>query len=392
MSALRLAYVTVGAATDVHEWSGLNAAIRASLVAQGCIVSDVDRLSASYPLHLRLRKRVLAQFGVTYALDRSPFAASRRSQLASGQIARLNGVDAVVATGTTAVSQLDRGLPLALWADATYHSLRTTYPEYAAYSRASIEEGERLERAALERATLLCYASQWAADDAVDYYRQPRQKVRVIEFGANAESPFVDEAAAAAAVASRPPSPIGFAFIGMDWVRKGGNLAVEIVRGLNDAGIASVLTIAGCRPPAEVAALPFVRCLGFLSKKSAPDRERLDDLWRGSHFLLLPTLAECFGLVFAEAAAFALPSISRDVGGVRSAVIEGRTGLLMPADAGAPAYCDAIRALVRDQTRYRAMALAAYQDFQQRLNWRVAGARFTAELRALVSSPAVVAS
>jgi glycosyltransferase involved in cell wall biosynthesis len=383
---LHVAYVTVGQADDMHEWSGLNAAIRASIERQGCIVSNVDRLGTSYPFTLRLTRRIMAAFGSTYALERSPHAAARWSRVASEKIAQLSAVDAIVSTGVTPVSRLAGDIPLALWSDATFHSLRTTYPEYANYSRRSIEEGDRMERAALARASLVCYASQWAADDAVRYYGVPARKVRVVEFGANVETPYADEHAAGAAVAARSSATMEIAFIGVDWERKGGPLAVDAVRRLNDAGVPAVLTVAGCVPPAEVTALPYVRPLGFLSKKVAADRQRLHDLLTGSHVLLLPTMAECFGLVFAEAAAHAVPSISRDVGGVASAIAHGETGLLMDASAGAEAYCGALRELRVHPERYRALSLAAYRDFQRRLNWRVAGRRFTDELRAALAS------
>ena len=386
MSGLHVAYVTAGAADDVHEWSGLNAAIRDSIVRQGCVVSNVDRLGAPYPFALRVKRRIMSALGTTYAIERSPHAAAQWSRAASDKIARLSGVDAIVSTSTTTVSRLDNAFPLALWLDATFHSLRTTYPEYANYSRASIDEGDRLERAALARATLVCYSSQWAADDAVRYYDLPPRKVRVVEFGANVDGPFADERDAAAAVAARDLATARFAFIGVDWERKGGQLAVDVVRRLNDAGVPSSLTVAGCATPADVARLPFVTSLGFLSKKVAADRQQLHDLLSGAHFLLLPTQAECFGLVFAEAAAYAVPSISRNVGGVASAITHGETGLLMGATAGAEVYCAAVRELIANRERYSAMCLAAYRDFQQRLNWRVAGRRFIDELRGMVSS------
>ena len=379
--ALRVAYVTVGRADDVREWSGLNAAIRTSLVRQGCAVTDVDQLGAHYPATLRIRKRVYETLlGTTYALERSPFAVSRWSRVATERVNQLQPVDAVVSPSSLSVAYLDTSAPLAIWADATFHALRTTYPNYADYSRASIDEGDRAERAALNRASLICYASEWAADDAASYYGISRQKIRVVPFGANCDSPFSSESDAATTVAQRDWSIVRLVFVGVDWERKGGDTAITVVRRLNEMGIKSVLTIVGCRPPLPVEQLPFVECAGFLSKADERDRERLDQIFLQSHFLLLPTLAECFGLVFAEASAYALPSVSRAVGGVPSAVRDGRTGLLLAEDADADAYCAALRPLLHDRDRYAAMCAEAYRDYASRLNWVTAGARFTAEL------------
>lgn len=382
MTALRLAYVTIGKADDVHEWSGLNAAIRASLLQQGCAVDDVDQLGISYPIALRIRKRLYATLlGTTYALERSPVAASRWSGVATERLTKIPRVDAVVSTGTLPVAFLDSAAPIAIWADATFHSLRSTYPDYARYSSASIDEGDLVESAALNRASLICYASEWAANDAASYYGISRRKIRVIPFGANCDSPFATEGSAAAFAAQRDWSTVRFVFVGVDWHRKGGDLAVAIVRRLNELGTKCLLSVIGCRPPLSVEGLPCVESLGFLSKKSAMGRDRINQTLLRAHFLLLPTLAECFGLVFAEASAFALPSVGRDVGGVASAVRHGHTGLLLSADAGVDDYCQALQPLLGDRHRYEAMCAGAYRDYAARLNWQVSGARFMTELR-----------
>lgn len=387
--ALRIAYLTVGKATDISEWSGLNASIRNAILQQGCLVDDVDQLGVSYTLASRLRKRAhAALFGTNYALERTRQASARWSRLASERIAPLPSVDAVVSTGSLPTAFLDVRQPLAIWADATFHALRETYPEHARYARSSVAEGDRIEQSALTRASLVCFASEWAADDAVSYYGVPREKVRVIPFGANCQSPFAGAEAAAAVVAQRDWSVARFVFVGVDWQRKGGDTAVAIVRRLNELGTKSVLTVVGCTPPDSVTSLPFVECLGYLSKKNDAERVRLDAALLSAHFLLVPTVAECFGLVFAEASAYALPSISRAVGGVASAVRHGRTGFLLPPDAGSDAYCDLLRPLLADRGRYAAICRDAYQDYRDRLNWQVAGARFVAELRGVIAGPA----
>lgn len=44
------------------------------------------------------------------------------------------------------------------------------------------------------------------------------------------------------------------------------------------------------------------------------------------NFLLLPTIAECAGIVFAEASGYGIPSITYDTGGVGTYVIDGING------------------------------------------------------------------
>jgi glycosyltransferase involved in cell wall biosynthesis len=118
-----------------------------------------------------------------------------------------------------------------------------------------------------------------------------------------------------------------------------------------------------------------VKTLGFISKHTPDGRAILERLFRESHFLILPTRADCTPIVIAEAASFALPVISTDTGGVPSLVLASSTGLLLPLTAGPQEYAYSIAVLLRDRESYRRMALAALAEYKNRLNWDTAGTR-----------------
>jgi phosphatidylinositol alpha-1,6-mannosyltransferase len=78
--------------------------------------------------------------------------------------------------------------------------------------------------------------------------------------------------------------------------------------------------------------------------------------------------AEGFGIAFVEAAASGIPSVAGDSGGVRSAVRDGRTGLVVaPSDVSAVAA--AIGSLLADPSRRRAMGAAGRADALSHFNW-----------------------
>jgi glycosyltransferase involved in cell wall biosynthesis len=83
----------------------------------------------------------------------------------------------------------------------------------------------------------------------------------------------------------------------------------------------------------------------------------------------VPTQAECYGLVFAEAHAFGLPAVSCAVQAVPSIIADGQTGIVQPMDAPAEAYVDRLLPLVHDRAAYRRMAHAAQARYQTLLNW-----------------------
>jgi phosphatidylinositol alpha-1,6-mannosyltransferase len=77
---------------------------------------------------------------------------------------------------------------------------------------------------------------------------------------------------------------------------------------------------------------------------------------------------EGFGISFVEAGASGTPSVAGDSGGVRGAVRDGETGIIVPpTDAGGAAA--AIQELIDDQDRRVAMSAAARSGVERYYNW-----------------------
>ena len=78
--------------------------------------------------------------------------------------------------------------------------------------------------------------------------------------------------------------------------------------------------------------------------------------------------AEGYGIAFLEAAASGVPSVAGDSGGVRSAVRDGQTGILVPPES-VDAIVSAIRALLLDENRRKAMGRAGRLAVESYYNW-----------------------
>jgi glycosyltransferase involved in cell wall biosynthesis len=77
---------------------------------------------------------------------------------------------------------------------------------------------------------------------------------------------------------------------------------------------------------------------------------------------------EGFGISFLEAAASGVPAIGGDSGGVRSAVRDGETGIVVPP-TDVPSIALAIRSLLADSNRREAMGRAARLAVESHFNW-----------------------
>lgn len=113
----------------------------------------------------------------------------------------------------------------------------------------------------------------------------------------------------------------------------------------------------------------FVEKLGYVSKRTESGREKLEALLSTSHFLILPTRAEVAGIVFCEASAFGLPTITTDAGGVADYVRNSVNGVRLPLGAGPEHYAREILRIFGDKDMYEELCLSSFREFESRLNW-----------------------
>jgi len=78
--------------------------------------------------------------------------------------------------------------------------------------------------------------------------------------------------------------------------------------------------------------------------------------------------AEGFGISFLEAGASGLPSIAGDSGGVRSAIRDGVSGIIVPP-TDVRSVTDAIRGLLRDDDKRAKMGAEARRLVETYYNW-----------------------
>ena len=264
-------------------------------------------------------------------------------------------------------------------------SLRCGYhPEYKRLSRETLKDGYATEGAALERAAAAIFASEWAAQSAVRTYGHDPSRVHVVPYGANLEGPTsMDEIRAA--IGARPRGVCRLLFVAVDWFLKGGEDALIIAQRLNERGLTTTLTIAGCQPDPPRPLPPHVQLAGFVSQATDVGRRRLRELFTTSHFLLLPTAAEAFGVVLAEASSHAVPSLATDTGGIPTVVRPGRNGELFRF-GDVDAYCACIERLFSHyDDEYIELAESSFSEARVRLNWGVSGSAVRRILHSVVN-------
>lgn len=151
-------------------------------------------------------------------------------------------------------------------------------------------------------------------------------------------------------------------FVGNDFIRKGGHLLLDLLRG--SARNVMHLTIVSNDPvvPELTKGLP-VRVVAGLRTPSEVEPHYLE-----ADILLFPSLRDQFGHVIAEAMACGVVPLVSDVGGVRDMVIPDTTGVLLPFRAPVAEWERAIQALHSDRARISRLADGARTHIQQSMS------------------------
>ena len=165
------------------------------------------------------------------------------------------------------------------------------------------------------------------------------------------------------------PAPLKLLFVGIDWTRKGGDIAVAALDRLRASGLAAELTLVG-KPPPGVQRHPGIRLAGFLDKNRPRDAARLQRLYCEAHLLVLPSRADCTPMVVAEAMAHGTPVLGTETGGLASLLGGAGSGQMLPRSAGPGDWAEAIRQLVQDPLAYKLRSDAAFERARGLLSWR----------------------
>lgn len=216
------------------------------------------------------------------------------------------------------IANLKTNVPIIYFTDATFPAMIDYYPEFSNLLSYNIRAGKMLEKKAMDNATSIVLSSNWAANSAIEQLNQPKNKIHVVEFGANVDEKDI-------IISERKfTSHLDLLFLGVNWERKGGDIAVEATKWLNENGIDSTLHIVGIRDlPSRYEDLEYIKNYGFLNKNVPDEYNQLIQLLHNVHCLLLPTKAECSAIAFAEASANGLPVFTHDTGGVANYIKNG---------------------------------------------------------------------
>ena len=271
-----------------------------------------------------------------------------------------------VPAGLSEIAFLNTKIPIVSFGDCSTLQLFNYYPSLYNVSAISSREIDFVEHRAFNKVTLAFFSSSWASDFVSHHFKFNR--VATVPFGSNIVR--------LTEIPSRQLSQekCNLLFVGVDWERKGGEIALKILHTLIEKNIDAHLTVIGSAPPPG-SDLKNVRVIEKLDKDSVKGEEAFVAILNQINFFILPTRADCTPIVIAEAFSAGVPVLATNTGGIPSLVSEGVNGFMFAQD-DVQGYVQRITQLINAPLQYERISQNCIQSYNTTFNWQQWAAKF----------------
>ena len=364
---MKVLFVCTGKYNDIKNWSGTVKSIANTLEEISDEIKYVDELKEN--TIIKLIYKILNKISKKkFLLTRDIFIAKSYARQVKKRSEGFN-YDLIFTTSSLPVAFLESKKPIYFYTDATFENMIDYYESFSNLSYISKTIGNYIEQKSIHNVTCSIYASEWAANSALNYYGAYEDKVKVVNFGLNMDNDLTEQLIKEMIKKRLKDEEIKLFFMGVDFKRKGGDLALKIVKKINDKGYKCKLFISGCEVDLDDEYKKYVEVLGYLNKDIDKDREKINKLYSDSHFFILPTRNEAYGIVFAEASSYGLPSITTSTGGVNSVIADDKNGYCLSINSDESEYANLIIDIFKNKERYENLCIKSYNEYKNRLNW-----------------------
>jgi len=280
------------------------------------------------------------------------------------------------------------------WAVPLVHTMHTV----AKVKNASLAEDDvpeppaRLlgEEQVVEAADRLLANTDDEAQELITLYGARPEKVGVVNPGVDLDMFSPGDQAVARQILGLPDDAVVLAFVGRLQPLKAPDLLIRAAARIleRDPSLRQRLIVAIIGGPSgngmehPEAQVELARALGVddVTRFVKPmERPRLADWYRAASVVCVPSYSESFGLVALEAQACGTPVVAAAVGGLTTAVADGRTGLLVDGHR-VDDFADALARIATDPLLRESMSRAAVKHAQG-FGWELTARKTVAAYR-----------
>ncbi len=355
---VKIGYVSTKPLSDARNWSGTVANLYEIIKKD----YDIVPIVIPRPFLFRAIDRINSLLNISYYPH---FYSLYYRCVFNKKMKKITDVDILFGCALSHIfgSGIDKGSKKIIYlSDAVFSQMVNYY--WFNMSKQRINALNVLESQSLKIADYIIYSTEWGKNGAVSEYGVSENKISVMPFPAPLEDKYIGNKTV-------DKNEIRLLLVGVDWKRKGIDIAIECVNDLNskDSNHSYELDIVGLESDVTYEKVVFH---GKLMRSDKTQRKELINLYQNANFFILPTKADCSPVVFTEAYEYGLPILSTKTGGVVNIVVDGETGFLFDVEDSGAAYAEKIIEVLSNKDSYAKMSVlsrARYEKYHSRSAW-----------------------
>ena len=365
MGTKRATFITTQALANFSGgWSGLSYHLYHHLVGNGSLeVNYVGPIEAPIRRSAKLVskvRRILGRRGRFYAFSEERLERVRQQVQAARPQA---DYDLFLGVTPWIGCRFDR--PYGAYLDACFRTYFNNNLKVDEFCRRDIGRIELAEKAWLERANHVFWASAWSRDEAIRHYGLTSSNHQVVGIGGNLEVPEADT------WAGEPH----FLFIAQNFALKGGPTACAAFQAVHERHPNTRLIFLGQRPPVRFLQQPGVEYAGYLRKSRPDESARFRSILASALCLVHPTTSDIVPQVLIECGCFGCPTIAPQRFAIPEIVLHEKTGLLLKTPFQAADFEKAMLWMIEDRAAYQQMRGAAREHCIQNFTFEAVAER-----------------
>jgi glycosyltransferase involved in cell wall biosynthesis len=364
-------YITRLDPLNLKTWSGTNYFILDCL-RKFYKIYTVGPLSNRIRLFYIFKRFFFSLFGIKFDIDRPGVVLKDFAYQIKKKTENII-YDAIFVTEPALLSFIETKKPIFIWSDFVFSTYYKHYFSKKIIHKDTINDGNFYEKKSLRKSLKIILTSKWAVNDASKYYKIPLSKFTVVPFGANIKK-IPTKKSIIQKIKGKSFKVCKLITIGVHWDRKGVEKSIALTKMMNRNGQPTKLYIVGAKPPSGYKIPNNVHILKFLNKNIFEDRKELFKLLYNAHFHVLFTKAEACGIVFAEASAFGLYSITHNVGGVSGMIRNNINGFRFDIKKdNLEKISRHVINIFQNRVKYLKKSISSRIEYDNKLNWLVIG-------------------
>lgn len=257
--------------------------------------------------------------------------------------------------------------PYVIRTDTTFLGMNEQAPEYLLHDNLMLQQMVWQEKKAFSNCAMIVTHSDWSRKILRRYYRVKDQFIHV--FPNPASFGFIKNSYQKQTRVNVLPKMKRLLIVGRDFKRKGIDIAIDIVNLLNEKGFRSHLKIIGY----DGVNGKNHSYYGNFDKTKYDQYYSYLKFYQDSEILLHPARFDASPIVTSEAAAFGIPTITNNAGGISTSVKDGISGIVLPRRSASIKYVNAIIKLMSTPKRYFDLCKTTRLRYEKDLHWGVAG-------------------